>query len=284
MGTPIRIRYRPRVPSATLLKHIQCNLALGLPNAALLAHDLPPLAVVAGGPSLASSLPLLRQSRAQGIRILAVNEVPHVLMRQEIQPWAAAHVGPVDLTLHSMGEPLIGVKYFMASTCPPAAFDRLKAHDVVLWHPDVDGCHQAVPENGLVSGGYTIGLLGLSLGAVLGFREIHFYGGDSSFEPAGSFHAYGSVSDPLGHNEISVQCGDRTFATTPELLGQALAFPALRQRLAMNQRELLVHGNGLLPYREACRRRDGVEPEVFLVNDTLQPGADGFVEIEAQMF
>ena len=198
------------------------------------------LAVAAGGPS---SIPACRCCAGAGRRHA------HSRQRSPASADQARHPSfgrPLTSARRSDaafdGHPIAGVKYFMASTCPPAAFERLKGHDVVLWQPDVaDG-----PSAGaIVRGGYTIGLLCLALGDMLGFRDIHFHGGDSSFEPAGSFHAYRSVADSLGRNEMIVHCADRTFATTPELLGQALAFPHLRERLAANQTTLTVHGHGL---------------------------------------
>ena len=42
-----------------------------------------------------------------------------------------------------VGVPVEGVTYFMASTCSPEAFERLREHAVVLWHPDLgDGSGQ----------------------------------------------------------------------------------------------------------------------------------------------
>lgn len=287
----IRVRYRSRVPSPTLLSYVAANLERSVPELEREPGRPEILIVAAGGPSLAGTLSDIQVAQAQGARILAVNEVPHLLVRHGIRPWGAIYVGPVDLTLRSIGTPIAGVRYFIGSTCPPDVLVRLQGHDAVLWHPEVDGMIDAMrsvgvcPRTGFIGGGRTVALHGLSVGAILGFHTIHLHGGDSSFQSSGRVHAYSSVSDAEGYDELAVHAGEQPFATTPELLGQALAFPALRARLAGEGIEVVVHGKGLLPFREARRRANGTEPPIMVAADCGLPlAADGVAEVEAQMF
>ena len=235
---PVAVRYRARVPEEVLLRHVRANLASRVRILERQGERREPLIIAAGGPSLLDTLDDVRAAAADGARILGVNEVPHLLMRHGIRPWAGAHAGPVDLTLASLGTPLPGVRYFIASTCPPAVLERLKGHDAYLWHPDLGPETDAVyaktgrPGEGMIAGGPTITLFCLALGAYLGFRTLRLYGGDSSFGPGEPVHAYDSVSDRHGYDDLLVACDARSFSTTPELLGQALRFPELRARLA----------------------------------------------------
>ncbi len=284
---PVAVRYRPRVPEEVLLRHIRASLASGVRVLKPQAERREALIIAAGGPSLLDKLDDLRATAAAGARILGVNEVPHLLIRHGIQPWAAAHVGPVDLTLASLGTPLPGVRYFIASTCPPAVLERLKDHDARLWHPDLGPGTDAVyaragrPGEGMIAGGPTVTLFCLALGTYLGFRTMHLYGGDSSFRPGEAVHAYDSVSDAHGYDDLLVTCDGHSFTTTPELLGQALRFPGLRKRLASRGASLSVHGEGLLPTREKLRRATGHEPPVLTAGVA---NSDGVIEFEAELF
>lgn len=285
----IEVRYRPPVPGATMLAHLRVNLA---GNYAELRPQGPRrelLVLAAGGPSLPKTLEEVAAASKAGAKVLAVNEVPRFLLDHGIRPWAAAHIGPVDLTMRSIGEPVEGLHYYLASICPPGAFERVAGHEIVLWHPQVKGLEAkmraagADPAAGFIGGGHTVTLRCLELAATLGFRRIAFHGGDSSFRER--FHAYASVADAVDIEACSVECAGREFTATAELVGQAIAFPAIRQRLARRGVTIEVMGEGLLPHLTRTADETGTVPPVRLL------GGKAAIEtrhnravIEAQMF
>jgi len=285
----VEVRYRPRVPATVITAHIRANLAPRHAELQLGSARAGTILIAGGGPSLIHALGEIGAAQRDGAKLLAVNEVPHLLAGHGIRPWAAAHVGPVDLTIHSLGAPITGVRYYMASICPPEAFRRLIGHEVVMWHPSVDGLGEAMraagaaPAAGFVGGGYTVVLRCLRMAAVLGFRSIALYGGDSSF--SGEFHAYRSVADDIGYHRLTVDCAGQRFTTSPELLGQALAFPDLRSALAAEGVTIEVHGEGLLPHLAALADGVGTIPPVRLVEgDAELDTARGVAVISAEMF
>lgn len=272
-----------------MLAHLRVNLAAR--HAELRAHEprRQPLVLAAGGPSLLDTLQDVAAASEAGAKVLAVNEVPRLLLDHGIRPWAAAYIGPVDLTMRSMGAPIDGMRYYLASICPPEAFERVARHDLVLWHPRVNGLDAkmratgANPVAGFIGSGHTVTLRCLELAATLGFRRILFHGGDSSFKAR--VHAYASVADATDIETYSVACAGREYTATAELIGQAIAFPAVRQGLARRGVTIKVMGEGLLPHLTRTADETGTVPPVRLIagNAAIETRRDRAV-IEARMF
>jgi hypothetical protein len=111
------------------------------------------------------------------------------------------------------------------------------------------GVLDCIPENdkpvNLISSGTTVGLAAMAIVYTLGFRDIHLYGYDSSFE--GEHHAY-----PQSSNDddvvIDAVAGERTFKTTPWMVKQVQEFQTLALNLAELGCSIEVHGDGLLPH------------------------------------
>jgi len=285
----IEVRYSPRVPAETMLAHLLTNLAGR--HAELRPHTprREPLVLVAGGPSLLETLEDVAAASVAGAKVLAVNEVPQLLMEYGIRPWAAVHVGPDALTLSAMGTPIEGLRYYLASICPPEAFERLAHHNAVLWHPQVDGLEAkmraagADPAAGFIGGGNTVALRCLELAATLGFRRILFHGVDSSFKER--FHAYASVADEIEIARYRVECAGREFTSTAELVGQALTFPALKEKLARRSITIEIMGDGLLPHLARSAAETGTIPPARLIGGNAEiETRRGCAIIDAEMF
>ncbi len=279
---PLVVRHRPRVSAERLLEYVRASLASGLPRVARRPPRPELLIVAGGGPSLADTFDLLARQAADGAAVLAVNEVSHFLVERGLTPWAAALMGPVPHTAASIDPPHAGVRYFMASMCPPDAFAMLDGHDVRLWHAEADAGEAALigAESLIIDGGHTVGLRALMLGHALGFRTFHLHGADSAISAAG-FHAYASVSDGGESPTLALCCDGHWYETTPELAGQAQDFPEVYHRLINGGGELRVHGDGLVPriWRHLAAGRDA--PPLFVPRPA--DGADS-VTISASMF
>lgn len=249
-----------------------------------------PLIIAGGGPSLAETLGLLREQVAAGGILLAVNEVPHYLVARGLRPWAAAYMGPNRFTVACIGVPHEGVRYFMASMCPPDAFERLRGHDVVLWHAAAGIGEEAVispidPDAVLIDGGQTVTMRALMLGYTLGFRSFHLHGVDSAMRED-MIHAYPSVSDGATSMPLHVQCDGGWFKGPVELLAQAQNFPDVFNRMKRLGVELSVHGTGLIPmifgHIDAGRPPPPLLVEAGLIEANAGPNAR--VGIEAERF
>lgn len=249
--SPLRIAYRPRIPDQMLL--LQARAALALPVSRLQAASAvraESLVIAGGGPSLVASLDKLMEMAAAGAKVIATNEVPHFLAAHGIVPWAAIHLGPVELTVRCIGRPVPGTRYFIASICPIQAFAAVSNSDAIMWHafsdnPDVDAL-LAAEGHPLARGGQTATLRAIGVGWILGFRHFHLVGADSSTD-IDLLHPYPSVSDGVEEYRIQLRCGERLFETIPELAGQVQDFIEVYRDITSRGGTITVHGDGLLP-------------------------------------
>ncbi|WP_370153370.1 6-hydroxymethylpterin diphosphokinase MptE-like protein [Ferrovibrio sp.] len=249
---PLRIRFEPRIPDAQLTAQLAAALQRRIPRLQPAPARPEPLLICGGGPSLARDLGQIAALAAAGARILAINEVPEYLRRQGIHPWAAIHLGPVELTTACIGTPIPGVTYFVASICPASSFDRLEQDGArtVMWHPETGTPEAdallAREDSPTISGGFTAGLRALGVGWQIGFRQFHLFGLDSSTRLNG-LHIYSSVSDGVEEHRMPVFCDGDWHDTIPELAGQTQEFIPLFATFRARGAGISVHGDGLLP-------------------------------------
>lgn len=141
--------------------------------------------------------------------------------------------------------------HYLASQCAPEVFDAAASHKVVLWHsntPLIAGAieNPSLKQEYLVGGGNTVGLSTMALAYVLGYREIHLYGMDSSLTNL-DHHAY---PQPQNDRDIvmDVYCNGRNFKASAWMISQAEQFQELALELAELGCLITVHGDGLLPW------------------------------------
>lgn len=248
---PLRIVFQPRIPDPLLLLQARAALALPLPRLQAAPGIRPePLIIAGGGPSLVTSLGEIAKMTAAGAKLIAVNEVPRFLFDRGLVPWAAIHLGPIELTVRCIGRPVPGTRYFIASICPVEAFAAAAEADAVMWHaasgnPDVDAL-LAAEGYPLIGGGETAGLRAIGMGWLMGFRHFHLVGVDSSID-LDRLHSYASVSDGVEEYRIRLRCGNRLFETIPELAGQVQDFIDVYRDITGRGGTITVHGDGLLP-------------------------------------
>ncbi len=265
---PLRIVFQPRIPDPLLLLQARAALALPLPRLAAEHGIRPePLIIAGGGPSLAALLEEIAKMAAAGAKVIAVNEVPRFMFDRGLVPWAAIHLGPIELTVHCIGQPVPGTRYFIASICPVEAFAAAAKADAVMWHaasgnPDVDAL-LATEGYPIVGGGQTAALRAIGVGWLLGFRHFHLVGVDSSTD-LDRLHSYASVSDGVEEHRIQLRCGARLFETIPELAGQVQDFIDVYRDITNRGGTITVHGAGLLPMVWRALNR-GDEPPPRLV-------------------
>lgn len=206
-----------------------------------------------GGPSLKDSLPAIRDHKRRGARIVTVNNTMRFLLEHGIT--SDCHV---MLDARPENETFVqnapDVRYFLAAQCHPSVFDALKDRRVSLWHNAVnDGTdlEKLVAELGIekplvqVPGGGTVGLRAMWLIYFSGFRKMHVYGMDGSYE-AGSHHAYPqSINDPDATLEVIM--GEKRYVCARWMARQAEEFRATYHELKRYGMQVHVHGRGLIP-------------------------------------
>jgi len=212
--------------------------------------------IVAGGPSLRSRLDAVKMRKKRGACIFACNGAAKLLIDHGIDPDI---IGFVDIGVAVKGfipkidkSPL----YLVASIVDPCVLDALEGHKVVIWHADHgEGRHEeakqilsAYPKKpgSLIGGGNTIAMRAHNIGFLMGFRDIHYYGLDSSIADDGADHAY-TKHDGVEPDAMVMQYGDRKYRCSPWMVKQAGEFEFYYNQMRDAGARIYVHGDGLIP-------------------------------------
>ncbi len=240
--------FPPRIatPDEAMLEHVRSALGRNLPPPKLCRPHARKLVVAGGGPSLS-----IDELDREGV-IVTINAGQGHLLANGVKPWA---VGLLDARPHiaDLIEPRPDMFWFVASTCHPSVFDKLRDCQVILWHPSgAPGIRDVLPEDAhLIAGGTTMGLRWINLGHYMGFRTFDLHGLDSSYRQ-GATHAYPDSRDGRQHT-IEID----GFATDNNFLQQVADYIAIREVLTLDpdRPTLNLFGEGLLQHTVAKRDR-----------------------------
>lgn len=233
----------------TAQKHVNHNFGRGgveefIPQK---RHKTPAI-IVAGGPSLADTLPILKKQKGTRFFInttekqlrdageLEGTEKDYVFT-SESRP-GLADVMPTD------GD----CTYMLASMTTPKYFQKLNAANkrVVMYHALEQGIRY--PENTfLVNGGSTSTLRAIYAAFWLGHPEIHLFGFDCSNRP-GKTHAYTHVNQKAYDEQetIRIKRGETIYETTPAHVGSVQDFMWILSEDLGRFIDFHVYGDGLL--------------------------------------
>ncbi len=214
--------------------------------------------VVGGAPSVRDDIGKIRAQQKRGARIITVNNTWRLMVENGIMPDIHVMLDARPENAAFLKDAPKGVRYLIASQCHADVFEALKDHEVIVWHNGF-GDNQAIREvlqpwwhEGpnqrpcvLVPGGGTVGLRSLWLCALSGFKTIHMYGFDSSYE-GDQHHAY---AQPINDADrvMEVAMGGKTYRAAPWMTRQAEELKWHHADLKREGVTLHVHGRGLLP-------------------------------------
>lgn len=206
------------------------------------AHD-GRIVIVAGGPSLADSEPIIRSMKADGFKIMAVNNTVRWLLERGIFP---------DYQVMLDAQPSVsrfvikheGIQYLIASQCAPETFDA--AGETILWHPHIEGIKEFVGDRecALIGGGTTVGLQAMSISFALGYRYLHLIGFDSSYRD-GEGHAYPQEENE-GEPLVNVIFNGKRFVCARWMCHQVEEFKGVLNQLLDADCTVSVSGEGFL--------------------------------------
>lgn len=212
------------------------------------------MVLVCGGPSLKDDIQAIKDHKRRGAKIVTVNNTLTYLLSHGI-------VSDKHVMLDARAENAEFVKgaplqtlYLLASQCHPDVFAALSDRDVTIWHNAADGVEVesiAAPyetdEKPLipVPGGGTVGLRAMFLGFMSGYRKLHIYGMDGSYE-AGKHHAYGQALND-GEQVLDVVLDGKHYACSRWMARQAEEFKQHWKSLTENGMAIHVHGRGIIP-------------------------------------
>lgn len=265
---------------AGLFSNVSRAMELGLPEVNKQPITPQHAVICGGGPSLADTLENIRELKNKGAKVFALNNTAKFLAKHGIRADAQILVDPRGGNVEFVDEVWTD-EVFLASQCHPDLFDKCKeiGYPVRLWHAATDGLEKYAPQLGgkhcHVGGGLTVGLAGLCLLHVLGHRQIHLFGYDSS-HAQGKSHAY--RQDMNRDDEmVTAAVENRLFHCSLAMVGQAHEFKNVSTMLQDFACTLHVYGDGLLPTLWRAWQKEKTERTLTAVYDLgLSPAGFDF--------
>jgi hypothetical protein len=250
------------VPDDVLFANMHAAQARGLP----IIEAIPPhdeIAVICGGgPSLGDDIETIREMQQHGCKIFALNNVGHFLLELGVTADALVVLDAREHNSRFVKGLSAQTTLYIATQCAPETFEAVTAGaQVITWHAPMDG-KSGLREHRktvLIGEGTVVGVRALRLVHVLGYREIHLFGMDSSFKD-GQAHAY---PQPENDADLPRECsvGDEKFTSTAWMIRQAEDLQNLSVSLMGSGTLIGVHGSGLFPsmIRELIVESNGQE-------------------------
>jgi hypothetical protein len=235
------------VEDETLYANIRRTIAAGYPIIKLEeAHDRIAV-IVGGGPSIDECREELMAAHESGAHIFALNgagkwleahgSIPHTLIILDARAHNARFVEGLSTW----------TRMLLASQCDPSVFQAAHGHEIITWHPEMEGTSGIVEprKTVLIGRGTSVGMRALELLFVLGYRTMHLYGYDSSYRGKDA-HAYPQVENDSEYLR-EVTCGGKKFWAPAWMIRQADDFQWICRSLMAQGVDMHVHGDGLLP-------------------------------------
>jgi len=216
-------------------KHIDAAVARNLPRVTYRDVRRGKLAIVASGPSVGDYVDTLKQWDGQ---IWGINGAFAWMLHRGIKPNAFVGIDPEWFLKDYLIQMPDDATYYLAAQVHPDVFDHLAGKNVRLWF-QADGEVKlpigAVP----VPGGSSCLGRAPYLACLMGWQDVHIFGGDSSFTH--KTHVYGGE---LPSNICFAEAGGRSFKTTRTMIAQACEMVEIVQNFPGS---ITIHGDGLMP-------------------------------------
>lgn len=201
------------------------------------------VAVICGNaPSLADTLD---EIRAINGTVFACNHAANFLIENGIGVDYQVILDSNPATLNELAD---AKAHLFASAVDPVLFE--KKPDAILWHTHTEDrwIDKLIPKDHppftYVGGSSSVSVYTMSLCHVMGFREIHMFGVDSSYKGEQS-HAKGD--NAAGVIPVNVRVGYAVYKTNTGLKEQARHILQMIDLFKQNNCKVFVHGSGLLP-------------------------------------
>jgi len=205
------------------------------------------IAIVASGPSVTECVDILKDFDGE---IWGINGAFQWMRHRGINPSGFVGLDPEELLKDYLVETPEDATYYLAAQVHSDVFDHLAGKNVRLWFPadgEVKFPFGAIP----IFGGSTCLGRAPNLAYVLGYRDVHIFGGDSSFTDKS--HVYGD-SGLIPGGTFPFECNGRLFITTRQMLNQACEFseqlvewarPGSKGETPLNA---TIYGDGLMQW------------------------------------
>lgn len=261
-AAPARTTIKYRNPSASepliLPVYVVCNTSDELLRANITENSrrpgtwvqvLPENSVSAllcgSGPSLADSLPEIRERVRSGARVFALNGAAQFLYEHGITSDYQVMIDARERTASLVGP---ARQHLFASQCHPSCWD--KAPDARIYHLAIENIEDLFPTDyptdfALIGGAASVGNTATCLAYALGYRDLHCFGYDSSHRGEVSHARHQAINDADPVTEVDFH--GKTYRCSITMKLQAEKFPDTAAALESMGAKVTVHGDGLLP-------------------------------------
>jgi len=234
-------------PDEYLYRNIRENSALNLKWLEAKDAHIGVAVMVGGGASVEDYLDVIEDMRRKGGTVFAMNAVSQYLRENGIAVdfQVMADAKQETATLVDIEAP----RHLFASQVHPDTVE--KAGNPTLWHLEIGGIEEHLPEERVADGGYAligggaaVGNSALCVAYAMGFREFHIFGFDSC-HTQGRSHAYPQPMNQFIPN-TDVTWGGKTYTASLAMKAQAEKFQITAQQLKQAGCDLHLYGEGLL--------------------------------------
>jgi len=234
--------------------------ARGLPEAKPIVWQgtLPPLCIVATGPSMKDHLGALKRMVKQGARLMVVNRAYGAVVRAGLTPDLFAAFDPDESMVGAVAPACDHTFHLLASQMHPKVFDALQGKKVAVWHAwsrgfdwskdgsrKLDHAGEVYDLWGVehtLHGGSHIGLQAMTLATFLGHFDLHLFGFDGCIRK-GRKHAVNQAREEAP--EFDIEYEGRSYTMDPALSLQAHEFEIMARNFG-HKFNLTFHGHGIL--------------------------------------
>ncbi len=225
--------------AATRQAQIDSAVARNLPRVHLRKRRRGKVAIVASGPSVTNYVDLLKEWDGE---IWGINRSFEWMRHRGIKPTGFLGVDPEWFLVECLPNIPEDATYYIASQVHPCVFDHLKDRKVKLWFM-ADGEIKQPFGAYEIYGGSTCLSRAPNLAYALGYREVHVFGGDSSFTH--KTHVHGG---DLPANWVPAEVNGVVYKTTRAMMSQACEFVEQMVEWAKGKDPLSVsiYGEGLM--------------------------------------
>lgn len=249
---PLKVEVLCNTPGDVTRDQVKSALERGLPHITWQAPLDVPALLIGGGPSLLESVQTIKLGQSHGI-LFALNGAARFLNEHGILPHYQVMLDAREKNVGLIGEAIV---YLVSSQCHPSVFDALEGKHVRVFH--LGSAQGMVEPEAVIGGCHTVGLTAMNLAHVMGYRELHLFGYDSS--ASDSMHAYPQETTSKESSFFDVEIEDRngvivTYTTNAVMAKQAEMFPEVAKVLTDDGSTIRVHGRGLLQTKVHAMRR-----------------------------
>lgn len=257
---PIRFIPGCNTPADVTCSQLKVNVERDLPWLDQEKLKDKPLVIVAGGPSLKECWQHIPSHNGD---ILALNNAYSFLMENKIEPDYFMLLDARYDNIEFLRTLSRKTKHFIAAQAHPAIFDHLKEYNTCLYLTILPETleltsHIDKPKLRIAGSVGTVGIKALCLAYALGYRELHLYGYDSSYQEE-EHHAFRQVLNDTS-KKIDIYLDGKKYITTPTFAHQASEFCAMAQGMVRIGFDINLHCSGLLPDLVAYSNAAGEVP------------------------